>query len=186
MPILQEELITYYRWLRQYGLNDSHSGNASVRDGDNCWITPTGACADTLTSRQLIQSPLNYPPVQGASQDTALHLAVYNINPEAHAILHCHNPHTVAITMNGKDFEPIDLEGQYYFQKIPVLNIPYTEYAARAPQAVAAVLATQPLVVVRGHGVYAQASSLNLAYKWVCSVELSAKTLWLNKQFVIE
>jgi L-fuculose-phosphate aldolase len=30
-------------------------------------------------------------------------------------------------------------------------------------------------MVVRGHGVYASAENLNLAYKWTCSLELSAK-----------
>ena len=25
---LKQELVQYYRWLRQYGINDSHSGNA--------------------------------------------------------------------------------------------------------------------------------------------------------------
>jgi len=35
---------------------------------------------------------------------------------------------------------------------------------------------------VRGHGVYARAESINLAYKWSCSFELSAKTYYLAKQ----
>jgi L-fuculose-phosphate aldolase len=29
---------------------------------------------------------------------------------------------------------------------------------------------------VRGHGVYAWGESLNRAYKWTCSLELSART----------
>jgi L-fuculose-phosphate aldolase len=34
---------------------------------------------------------------------------------------------------------------------------------------------------VRGHGVYATARNLNLAYKWSCSLELSARTAWLAR-----
>lgn len=30
---MKDDLVRHYHWLRQYGLNDSHSGNASVRDG---------------------------------------------------------------------------------------------------------------------------------------------------------
>jgi len=36
--------------------------------------------------------------------------------------------------------------------------------------------------VVCGHGVYAAGESLNLAYKWSCSLELSAKTAFIALQ----
>ena len=42
--------------------------------------------------------------------------------------------------------------------------------------------AENPVAVVRGHGVYARGEDLNLAYKWTCSVELSAKTALLARQ----
>ena len=48
MTVLKQELVQHYGWLRKYGYNDSHSGNASVRDDSTIWVTPTGACADTL------------------------------------------------------------------------------------------------------------------------------------------
>ena len=50
----REELVRYYRLLREHGLNDSHSGNASVRDGDTVWVTPTGCCADTVVPDDLM------------------------------------------------------------------------------------------------------------------------------------
>ena len=59
------DLIRHYRWLRQYGLNDSHSGNASVRCGEDYWVTPTGACADTLEADALIRCPLDGKPAAG-------------------------------------------------------------------------------------------------------------------------
>ena len=88
----------------------------------------------------------------------------------------------MAATLSGKDFVPVDFEGQYYFPKIPVLTVSYQEYVEKAPQQVSDMLADYPVVVVRGHGVYACASDLNLAYKWTCSFELSAKTWLLSKQ----
>jgi L-fuculose-phosphate aldolase len=41
---------------------------------------------------------------------------------------------------------------------------------------------TSKATVVSGHGVYAAAENLNLAYKWSCSLELSAKTAFLARQ----
>lgn len=177
-----DELVRTYRWLRRYGNNDSHSGNASLRDGDRFWVTPTGACADTLVAEHMVECPVQGELADGASLDAPLHQLVYRRNGAARAVLHSHGPYTVALTLSGKDFHPPDFEGQYYFPRVPVLTIPYPEYLARAPEAVAAALASFSIVVVRGHGVYAAADSINLAYKWTCSLELSAKTAFIAGQ----
>ena len=179
---IKKELIQYYRWLRQYGINDSHSGNASVRENDTVWVTPTGACADTLQAEDLIACNITGDIGTGASLDAALHVAVYQNNPKARAVLHSHGAHTVALTMDGEDFIPPDFEGQYYFPRVPVISIDYDRYLQDAPQQVANILADYPITVVRGHGVYAQAETLNLAYKWTCSLELSARTAFLARQ----
>lgn len=96
--------------------------------------------------------------------------------------MHSHGPSSVAMTMRGDDFLPIDFEGQFYFPRVPVLNIPYADYVARAPATVAEALRQSAPVVVRGHGVYAHGASLNQAYKLTCSFELSAKTAFLAAQ----
>lgn len=176
---LRKQLVRYYRWLRRYGLNDSHSGNASVRDGETIWITPTGSCADTLRPRDLIACRLDEPPPPGASLDCALHLRVYQLAPDTGAVLHSHGPHSLAITMSGADFSPTDFEGFLYFGKVPVLDIPFDNYFQLAPPQVADRLSQHKAVVARGHGVYARGETLNLAYKWTCSLESSAKLAWL-------
>jgi len=173
---IKQDLVRHYRWLRHYGNNDSHSGNGSVRVDDQIWLTPTGACADTLTAEYLVACPLVGPCGQGASLDGPLHQEIYQTNPAARAVLHSHGPYTVAATLGGEDFIPLDFEGQLYFPRVPVVTIPYEDYVEKAPKAVAQLLATHRIAVVRGHGVYACGESLNLAYKWSCSLELSAKT----------
>lgn len=178
----KDDLIRHYHWLRTYGYNDSHSGNASIRDGNTIWVTPTGCCADTLTADNLIACSLEQPPAPGASLDAPLHLAVMKKNPEVNAVLHSHGAYSVAMTMQGEDFYPADFEGQYYFKKIPVISIPYDRYLQDAAELVSDMLQQYPITVVRGHGVYAAAKSVNLAYKWTCSLELSAKTCFLAKQ----
>jgi L-fuculose-phosphate aldolase len=95
--------------------------------------------------------------------------------------MHSHGAYTIAMTLNGDDFVPLDFEGQYYFPRVPVISIAYQDYLEEAPQRVARALGENKIAVVRGHGVYAQAETLNLAYKWTCSLELSAKTAYLAK-----
>ena len=182
MANLKQELIQHYRWLRQYGLNDSHSGNASVRDGDTVWVTPSGCCADTIEAEDLVPCSIDGKTGEGASLDAPLHIAIYQQNPDAKAVLHSHGPHSVALTMSGEDFKPIDFEGKYYFQNVPVLNIEYQDYLTESPALVSKALTNQKIAIVRGHGVYAVAESINLAYKWTCSLELSAKTKHIAQQ----
>ena len=153
-----------------------------MRDGEGFWVTPTGACADTLGPDDLIRCPLDGACPESASLDAPLHQKVYLLNHKAGAVLHSHGPYTVAATMRTKSFVPVDFEGQYYFPEVPVIRIPYSDYVAEAPGLVARELATSRVMVVRGHGIYAWGPDLNLAYKWSCSLELSAKTAVIARQ----
>jgi len=179
---IRDQLTTHYRWLRQYGYNDSHSGNISAREDDSFWVTPTGACADTITAGEFIRVPLEGEIPAGASGDANLHQMIYQWNPKAKAIIHSHCPHAVALTLDGNDFIPPDFEGQLYFPRVPVITVPYATYFQDATAEVAKTLAGHRICIVRGHGVYACDETLNLAYKWSCSLELSAKTAFIAGQ----
>lgn len=172
----RKALVRYYELLRRHGYNDSHSGNASVRDGDGFWMTPTGACADTLTADELIGCPLAGELPAGVSLDAPLHRAVLQHVPEAGAVLHSHGHHAVGLTLVHGDFHPPDFEGSLYFGRVPVLDVPYARYTELAPERVAECLADHPICIVRGHGLYARGENLDRAYKWSCSVEQSART----------
>lgn len=178
---VKEKLVRYYLWLRQYGYNDSHSGNASVRQQDTVWITPSGGCADALHADDLIACGMDGTIGKNASYDARLHLETYRNCPTTQAVLHSHGPYTIAITMNGEDFVPDDFEGKLYFKRVPVHTVPFDQYSEKSPDLVAAALRHHRIAVVRGHGVYAHAESLDLAYKWTCSLEHSAKIAYLAK-----
>jgi L-fuculose-phosphate aldolase len=87
----------------------------------------------------------------------------------------------VALTLDGEDFTPIDFEGAFYFPRVPVLDIAYEDYVDKAPGAVSDTLIENKIAVVRGHGVYAWGENLDRAYKWSCSLELSARTAYIAR-----
>ena len=153
-----------------------------MRDGETIWVTPTGACADILQEDHLIACSIDGSCGKNASFDAKLHLAVYQQNVKANAIFHSHGPYTIALTMNGKDFEPEDFEGKLYFPTVTVHTIKFDDYSEQSPQLVAKTLSKHCITVVNGHGVYACAETINLAYKWTCSLEHSAKIAYLKKQ----
>ena len=103
---LHQSLVLYYQLLRLHGLNDSHSGNASAREGEHYFITKTGACADTLFESDIIQCELDGPPTASASLDASIHQRIYQQHPTSKAVLHAHNPYTIALTLNAKLFTP--------------------------------------------------------------------------------
>jgi L-fuculose-phosphate aldolase len=175
----RRDLLRHYQWLRRYGYNDSHSGNISVRTKDGFLVTPTGACADTLNEKDFLQCPISGGLPGGASLDARLHQSVYFKVDEAGALIHSHCPHAVALTIGGADYLPRDFEGQYYLPRIPVISIDYRRYVEQAAERVSDALQEFRVVIVRGHGVYARGKDLDEAYKWTCSLELSAKTAWL-------
>ncbi|MDX8401561.1 MAG: class II aldolase/adducin family protein [Mariprofundaceae bacterium] len=178
---MREELAGYYRRLRRYGYNDSHSGNISARADDGFWITRTGACADFITPDDFVFCALAGAIPERASGDAALHRAVYRARADAAAVIHSHCPHAVALTMDGRDFEPPDFEGRLYFPVVPVISVPYEVYFDQAAERVAHALADHRVCIVRGHGVYAADRTLELAWKWTCSLEMSARTAWLAR-----
>jgi L-fuculose-phosphate aldolase len=178
----EEQLAMYYRLLRQHALNDSHSGNGSIRSGDAFAITKTGACADTIQANELIHGNINQPLPANASLDAGIHQLIYRTLGDCNAVLHAHNPYTVALTLHTDIFEPVDFEGKLYFGALDVIACEEEHYLDVMPQRISECLKKQPLAIVQSHGVYAAAKNIELAYKWLCSIEQSAKIKWLAKQ----
>lgn len=182
MMTVAEQLVFYYQLLRQHALNDSHSGNGSVRTGDTFLVTKTGACADTIQADELINCPVTRALTAGASLDAGIHQRIYQQMDDKNAVLHAHNPYTIALTLTEDVFRPVDFEGQLYFGDVDVIECEADNYLEVMPVRISDCLKNQPVAIVRSHGVYAAADKLELAYKWLCSLEQSAKIKWLAKQ----
>jgi len=179
---LKVELVQYFRWMREFGLNDSHSGNASVKHGYTIWITPSGACAETLRVDDLVMCNLDGSITGGASIDAQLHIECYQKRSDTGAVLHSHNPHTLALTSSGEELKPIDFDGQSNFERIPLVRVPFEDYARTSARKVSNALQNSKACVVQGRGVFAVGKTLNLAYKWTNSLEQSAKIAYLTQQ----
>jgi ribulose-5-phosphate 4-epimerase/fuculose-1-phosphate aldolase len=63
-----------------------------------------------------------------------------------------------------------------------VIQCDADNYLETMPKRIADSLKQQPLAIVQSHGVYAVAENTELAYKWLRSIEQSAKIKWLAKQ----
>ncbi|MDD3001542.1 MAG: aldolase [Candidatus Riflebacteria bacterium] len=163
------------------GLNNSNSGNLSVRKNDKMVITKTGSMLHHLTCDDLIETSLIVKDENAskASREYPVHKAIYAATA-ANAVVHAHCPHLVALSFLSDVFAPIDAEGKYYFpESVPVIAVKNAIASEEVGEKAAAVIGKSTAIVVRGHGVFAIGADLYEAYKRVSSLEHSAKIFYL-------
>ncbi|MDR0346887.1 MAG: class II aldolase/adducin family protein [Coriobacteriales bacterium] len=180
------------RDLSRSGAVTSHGGNLSVSDGSSIWITRTGAMLGHLRPGDILR--VDWEPStldQNASMELPVHRAMYHAYAACaaqagaavafRAIVHAHTKYTVFRSLVEDAIEPLDSEGKILLgEKIPVLNAEKTvaseEVAALMAQQVSAGVA---VAVIRGHGPFAWADSLENAFRLISCLEYSAEMLTL-------
>jgi L-fuculose-phosphate aldolase len=170
------------------GLASATSGNYSVREGEGLWITRSGAQKAHLTPEDVMFLPLLPDPKrdQGASVERVIHRAIYQ-QTDATAVVHAHPRHAIALSFHLEAIVPIDLEGRYYFDKIPVLTPKTASGTPEVAEAVAEALRENIACVVRGHGAFIKGTeealekSLLQAYSLMTSLEEACEVLFLER-----
>lgn len=177
-----KEFIKYGKVLFYQGLNNSHSGNMSFRDGDSIYITRHGARLGDLSERDIVKVNLNDTRKdKKASVEVKVHRAVYLQNRGIRAIVHAHIPFGVVLSLKEKQIKPIDSEAGYYLSMIPVLACKKTicsdEVAKKLPQ----MLRNHKAVIVKGHGVFAEGKTIEEASMFASVAESACKIIYLSK-----
>lgn len=93
-------LISAGRALVDAGLSPGNSGNISVRENDQVFVSATGASLGCLTDTDFGVVSLNAEVVAGAavSKETPLHLGFYQRDPSFRAVIHVHSAHATAFS----------------------------------------------------------------------------------------
>ncbi len=170
------------------GLASATSGNFSVRVGEGLWITRSGAQKAHLTPEDILFLPQEPDPEKdrGASVERVIHRAIYQ-QTDATAVVHAHPRHAIALSFHLDSIVPIDLEGRYYFDQIPVLSPRTTSASQEAAEAVAQALRVHRACVLRGHGAFVKGTeeapekSLLQAYSLMTSLEEACEVLFLER-----
>jgi L-fuculose-phosphate aldolase len=165
-------------WKR--GLYNGMNGNISVKTGGRMLITGTGSAKGHLVPEDLTlmdrnsRKVLTGPP---PSSETPVHLAVYDQQPGAGAIVHTHPPHLLALSLQHFGDNLLDLplfEGKIYAKmliSVPPME-PGTEELARA---VGTASASHPCIFMENHGLVVWASTLTRALALTEEIESLAR-----------
>ncbi len=99
---LREQICRFGRSLFERGLTPGSSGNISVRLDDGGWlVTPTNASLGFLDPARLSRLDATGRLISGdaPTKEIPLHTAMYETRKSAHAIVHLHCTHCVALSM---------------------------------------------------------------------------------------
>ncbi|MCU0611512.1 MAG: class II aldolase/adducin family protein [Candidatus Eisenbacteria bacterium] len=163
------------------GLVHSCVGNLSVREGEGCIITATGAMLDELSDDALVTvSFADCPLTATASSDAPLHLAIYR-ETEAGAIVHTHSPYAVAESLISA--QPLlissDIECAGVLGGIPVVDA--SDDRAETISRCLNALHGHPALVIRGHGVVAIGRSIDEAFSMASFAEHACRVRYLTR-----
>lgn len=162
------------------GLVSAYNGDMSIRLGDRMLITRRTAALAHLTDQDLVETWVdrNDRATPAASSELAVHRAIYR-ETEAQAIIHAHPRHAVALSLVLEEIVPVDAEGVHFFERVPIVGRALSEVSRDLADEIAAVSRTSRVLIVRGHGCFANGQLLEECHRWVSILEESCRVLWL-------
>lgn len=165
------------------GINDTHSGNISARDGDKIIITSRMALTCDLKQQDIVECP-GGESAPLASRDLAIHKAIYD-NTKAAAIIHAHCPSALALCVTENKILPQDAKGQAFFPSgITILKPRVLSDRDEITKLILPMMNSVPCaVMVKGYGSFVCALSVMEALEMTTALELSSK-IWLDSKLV--
>lgn len=168
--------------LYRQNLVSALSGNLSLKIGSDIYITRKGSFLGFLKPADIVKVSLKSTCAadRKASRELASHRSILCSLPFA-AVMHAHPPYTIAVSLKFKKIDLVDLEGKYYFPKVPIIETELKPGAKDLPQKLISAFKKSPVVIVRGHGVFAVGKNFAETFALISSLEASSQILWLAR-----
>ena len=177
---LRQEIVRVCRMLHQKNYLAGTDGNVSVRLGDQVLITPSGVNKGMMEEDQVITVDLEGRLLAGTGRPTSelrMHLLVYELRPEAGAVVHAHLPYATACTLAGISLlEPILPE-----VVITLKGIPTAAYATpgteEVPKAIREFIPEFDAILLSRHGAMTVGRDVMDAYNKMEKLEHTARVV---------
>ncbi len=103
---LRQDIVDVGRLVHQKGWVAANDGNISVRlDRERVLCTPTGVSKGMMHPDDLIIVDMQGNKIQGRKERTSeimMHMTVYNLRPDVHAVVHAHPPVATGFATAGR------------------------------------------------------------------------------------
>lgn len=175
----REEIVRYGTRLYERGFIAATDGNLSVRlDHERLLVTPTCMCKGVMQPDDLVIVDLQGQKIEGhrnVSSELEMHLLIYRMRPDVHAVVHAHPPTATGFAAAG-----ISLEEPLISEVVLTLgSVPLAPYACPGTKQLSESL--RPLVehhngiLMANHGVVTCGDDLEQAFMHMETVEHFAK-----------
>lgn len=150
------------RALLQLELQNTHSGNIALRDGESILVTKSGTMKGRLKRSDIVQFPLNDPDFRSyqASSETGVHQRVLK---QFDACIHAHSLPATLISFKMNSFEPLDFLGYQLVNPVPVLEFEQASGSEEMEEQVPPVLEKHPVCIIKAHGPFVRGGSMQEA-----------------------
>jgi L-fuculose-phosphate aldolase len=182
---LRLQVIKVCRQLYNKGLIAAADGNVSVRlAGGDILITPSGVHKGFLNEADLVVVDSEGHVLKGLgrpSSELVMHLAIYQQDPGAMAVVHTHPPWTLALSLSGNQLLPhLLIEGKMFLGDVTIVPFerPGTEALARA---VGDALHKGPAQILAHHGAVTKGPTLWKAFELMECLEYTSRITALAK-----
>lgn len=158
-------------------LTVSAGGNMSVRINDReVLITPSGRNKGLLEPDDMVKLSIDGEVLSEGkpSIEHRFHLALYRMNPDTNAIVHCHPLNCVALAVRNEPIRcNITPEGAILLGKVPMIGY-FTPGSEELVEAVASEGKSKAMLMER-HGALTQGRTLEEAYNRMEELEFQAR-----------
>jgi 3-dehydro-4-phosphotetronate decarboxylase len=178
---LREEIAAFGALLSGLGLAHGATGNISLRLDDGFLVTPTNSRLGRLDPARIARLDRDGRHLGGdkPSKEAFLHQCVYEMRPDARAIVHLHSTHSVAVScLSGLDeADVLPPLTAYYVMRVGKLPlVPYFPPGdTRLAAAVRQVAAAHAAVLLANHGPVVAGASLDAAVGAIEELEATAR-----------
>lgn len=161
------EVVRLGRFFSQRGSVPATSGNFSVRAGERrIAVTRSGVDKGDLVEEDVLAADIDASPPPGASAETALHLALYQSEPDVGAVVHTHTDAAAILSRAHVTEGRIVLAGWELLKalrgvttheaRVPIAVYPNDQdIPALAARVSASLPAGAVAYLIAGHGLYA-------------------------------
>ena len=161
-------LVQYSHELHRRGWVANHDGNLSARiDQDRIVCTPTSFSKADVEMDSLLVVDQQGKKVSGRERpfsELSLHLAIYRLRSDAHAVVHAHPPYSSALGVSGQPHAHPFLPEAVVSLGAEIPIVPLSAPGQDAVDALSPFVRKVDAVLISGNGILAWGKDLETAY----------------------
>jgi L-fuculose-phosphate aldolase len=179
---LRQAIIDGCLWMNRQGLNQSTSGNISVRVDAGMLITPSGVPYGRMAPEQLVVMPLDGSPAPGLapSSEWRFHQRLLATRPDMNCVVHAHPPYCSVLAVQHRPIPACHyMVAAFGGDRVPLAS--YALYGSMAlADAVDIAMRGYHACLMANHGATVLGETLERALWRLEELETLAKTFYLS------